>query len=327
MRGRNRHIRTVLVLTAHEDPTADAVIGELNRREANVVRMDTGDFPMQSQLAATISMKGLQGRLRAESIGVDLNTVRSIYYRRPTRFTFPESLSDADAVLAATEARFGFGGVLGALDTLWINHPTRVSIAEYKSIQLRIVTQRGLNIPRTLITNGKEAVNEFAQAVGGPVVCKMLSSLVLSEQGVPHMTYTTPIDASTIDPAALATTAHLIQEWVPKKFDARVTMVGRQAFTVAIHASSDLGYVDWRSDYGSLEYYKIDPPRRVMDAIVWFLQRLDLTFGAFDFVVTPENEWVMMECNPAGQWLWLQDEAGVEIAARIADRLISGGRR
>jgi hypothetical protein len=35
----------------------------------------------------------------------------------------------------------------------------------------------------------------------------------------------------------------------------------------------------------------------------------------------------MLECNPAGQWLWLQDEAGVEIAAGIADLLVSGGQR
>ncbi|MGH3753636.1 MAG: hypothetical protein ACRDRP_13230 [Pseudonocardiaceae bacterium] len=160
--------------------------------------------------------------------------------------------------------------------------------------------------------------------MGGPVACKMLSSLVLSECGVPHMTYTTPIDARAIDSAALATTAHLIQEWVPKKYEARVTMVGQRAFAVAIRAGSERGRVDWRSDYGSLEYCRIDPPPVVVAAAVRFLQRLELTFGAFDFVITPNDEWVMLECNPAGQWLWLQDEVGVEIAAGIAELLMCG---
>lgn len=319
--------RTVLVLTADEDSTADAVIGELNRRGASVARMDTGDFPIRSQLAATISATGMEGRLRANDVEVDLAAIGSIYYRRPTRFRFPDALSDADRVLAATEARLGFGGVLGALDALWINNPARVAIAEYKPIQLHIATRCGLHIPRTLITNDKATVIEFAEAVGGPVVCKMLSSLVLSEQGVPRMTYTTPIDTRTIDSAALATTTHLIQEWVPKQYDARVTMVGRQAFTVAIHASSDRGHVDWRSDYRSLTYRRIDPPNRVVAAAARFLRRLGLAFGAFDFVITSDGEWVMLECNPAGQWLWLQDEVGVEIAAGIADLLVSGGRR
>ncbi len=318
---------TVLVLTAHEDLTADAVIEELNRRGASVARIDTGDFPIQSRLAATISASGVKGQLNAGDVKVDLGSLESIYYRRPTRFTLPAGLSDADTILATTEARLGFGGVLGALDVLWINHPARVALAEYKPVQLKIAIRCGMRIPRTLITNDKVTLIEFAEVVGGPLVCKMLSSLVLSERGVPHMTYTTPIDARTIDSFALATTAHLIQEWVPKEYEARVTMVGERAFAVAIHASSDRGYVDWRSDYESLKYYVIDPPTEVVAAAAQFLQCLGLAFGAFDFVVTPEGEWVMLECNPAGQWLWLQHEVGVGIAGGIADFLVSGSRR
>ncbi|MGH3802347.1 MAG: hypothetical protein ACRDTD_19865, partial [Pseudonocardiaceae bacterium] len=180
---------------------------------------------------------------------------------------------------------------------------------------------------RTLVTNDKATVIDFADAVGGSVVCKMLSSLVLSEQGVPHIIYTTPIDARAIDSAALATTAHLIQEWVPKKYEARVTMVGQRAFAVAIRACSERSRVDWRSDYESLEYHRIDPPQIIAASAARFLQCLGLAFGAFDFIITPNDEWVMLECNPAGQWLWLQDEVGVEISAGIADLLICGRRR
>jgi len=49
-------------------------------------------------------------------------------------------------------------------------------------------------------------------------------------------------------------------------------------------------------------------------------------YGAFDFVVTPDGEWIMLECNPAGQWLWLQ-ETGVPIAATLADVLVEGLRQ
>ncbi|MFY9808727.1 MAG: ATP-grasp ribosomal peptide maturase [Pseudonocardiaceae bacterium] len=313
------------MLTAHEDRTTDAVISELNQRGASIARIDTGDFPIRSQLAATISATGVEGRLRAPDVEVGLSSVQSVYYRRPTRFRFSEGLSDADTLLAATEARLGFGGVLAALDVLWLNHPAQVAIAEYKPVQLRIATQCGMRIPRTLVTNDKSSAIQFAEAVGGTVICKMLSSLVLSENGVPHMTYTTPIDVGAIDPSAFATTTHLIQEWVPKKYEARVTMVDKRAFAVAIHAGSERSHIDWRSDYESLTYQKIDPPGEVVTAIAQFLRRLGLAFGAFDFVVTPNDEWVMLECNPAGQWLWLQEEVGVQIAAGIADLLVSGG--
>ncbi|MGH3813642.1 MAG: hypothetical protein ACRDUV_14515 [Pseudonocardiaceae bacterium] len=57
------------------------------------------------------------------------------------------------------------------------------------------------------------------------------------------------------------------------------------------------------------------------------MQHLGLAFGVFDFVITPNDDWVMLERNPAGQWLWSEDEVGVEIAAGIADLLVSSGRR
>ncbi|BFO21296.1 hypothetical protein SHKM778_76840 [Streptomyces sp. KM77-8] len=45
--------RPVLVCTAYEDPTADLVIAELNRRQVPVLRFDPGrDFPTAVALAA-----------------------------------------------------------------------------------------------------------------------------------------------------------------------------------------------------------------------------------------------------------------------------------
>ncbi len=47
-------------------------------------------------------------------------------------------------------------------------------------------------------------------------------------------------------------------------------------------------------------------------------------FGAFDFVVQPDGTWRVLECNPAGQWLWLEYQAGLPIAAALADLLAKG---
>jgi D-alanine-D-alanine ligase-like ATP-grasp enzyme len=38
------------------------------------------------------------------------------------------------------------------------------------------------------------------------------------------------------------------------------------------------------------------------------LQTLDLLYGAFDFIRTPNNEWYFLEVNPAGEWAWLEQE-------------------
>jgi hypothetical protein len=70
---------TILVLSAHEDRAADAVIGELQERAASFVRMDTGDFPIRSQLGATFSPDDFQGWLRSGDVRSDYG---SLEYRQ-----------------------------------------------------------------------------------------------------------------------------------------------------------------------------------------------------------------------------------------------------
>jgi hypothetical protein len=254
---------TVLVLSGLDDPTADAVVAELRRRSARVVRMDLGDFPIRLRLAASTSPDGWVGRLWADDTVVELAEVRSVYYRRPTRFALPEGLSDGDAAFAGAEARLGLGGVLAALGAHWVNEPSRIAVAEYKPLQLRVAAKAGLAVPRTLVTNDHTAAVDFAAAVARPVVCKTLSSLVLTDGGQPMITYTTVVDPAEIDPAALAATAHLLQEQVPKVFDVRATMVGQDCQAAAIYATSERGRADWRAAYDELRYARIDVPAQV----------------------------------------------------------------
>lgn len=318
---------TVLVLTAAQDPTADAVVAELDRRGARVTRLDTGDFPTRLRIAAHTDADGWTGHLCTEETRLDLSRVGSVYYRRPTRFRFPHGLSEGDVVFANAEARLGLGGVLASLDALWVNDPARIAVAEYKPLQLKAAVRAGLTAPRTLVTNDHAAAVEFAAEVGGPVVCKTFSSVMLADEDGLRMTFTTPVDPAVIDPVQLAVTAHLVQEWVPKAFEVRVTMVGCRPLAVAIHADSAHGMVDWRSDYAALRYKRIDVPSPVADGMVAYLDAFGLAFGAFDFVVTPTGEWIMLECNPAGQWLWLEHEVGAPIAAALADLLVDGAER
>ncbi|WP_018350926.1 ATP-grasp ribosomal peptide maturase [Longispora albida] len=317
---------TILVLTAHDDSTADAVVYALRKRAARVVCMDTGDFPRHLYLAASTGEAGWQGVLYGDDVTVNLGEIGSVYYRRPTKFVLPEGLSDGDAVFATVEARLGLGGVLASLDAVWVNHPHRVAAAEYKPLGLCTAIRCGLNVPKTLITSNYAQLAEWAAALGSPIVCKTLSSIVLTEGAEPLMTYTTRVDPAAVDPAQLAVTAHLFQAWVPKSYEVRVTMIGATPLSVAIHADSDRAHVDWRSDFGALRYELIDTPRHVTSQLTAYMATFGLTYCAFDFVVDPAGTWWFLEGNPMGQWGWLEDETGAPIAATLANLLMNGTR-
>ncbi|MGH3868409.1 MAG: ATP-grasp ribosomal peptide maturase [Pseudonocardiaceae bacterium] len=314
----------VLVITAPDDSTADAVEIELTKRACSVVRFDTGDFPTRIRMAVRNDSTRWRGQLVIGSDVVDLDAVKAVYYRRPSRFVLPEGLSAGDAAFAITEARLGFGGPFSSLPVLWVNHPAKVAMAEYKSVQLTTAAAVGLSVPRTLITNDVEALRAFAAEIDGQVVCKTFSSLMLSNGETVESVFTTIVDPLAVDARQFAVTAHLIQEWVPKACDARVTMVGPEPFAAAIHAASERARVDWRADYRALRYERIEPPPEVVDGARRYLTTFGLNYGAFDFVIEPSGAWRFLECNPNGQWLWLEHEAGLPIAAALAD-LLSGG--
>ena len=50
---------------------------------------------------------------------------------------------------------------------------------------------------------------------------------------------------------------------------------------------------------------------------------LDVRFSspALDMIVTPEGEYVSLELNPNGQWLWIEEELGFPLVATMADLL------
>lgn len=314
--------RTVLVLTGSEDPTAAAVISEITRRGVRVTRHDLGDFPARAWLSAIHDSSGWSGQIIGPDATTTLDEVVAVYYRRPSRFTFPPGMSDADRAYAEAEARLGIGGVLAALGCRWVNHPHHIARAEWKPLQLEIARQVGLATPLTLISNDPSDVAKFAELAGGPIVCKTLSSMVLADNGQHKITYTTLIDPHSIDHAAFAATAHLLQAWVPKAREVRATVVGEQVLAVAIEADSARARVDWRADYDALRYLPINVPAEVIVGMLNYLRAFELNYGGFDFVITPDEEWIMLECNPSAQWLWLHHTAGLPIPAALADLLI-----
>jgi hypothetical protein len=43
-----------------------------------------------------------------------------------------------------------------------------------------------------------------------------------------------------------------------------------------------------------------------------------LNFGCFDFIVDRNCNYIFLECNTNGQWMWLEEEAKLPISAAIA---------
>lgn len=314
--------RPVLVSTQHEDATADLVIAELNRRRVPVLRVDPGeDFPARAVLTARLGAAGWEGRLTVGDRAAELSAVRALYHRRPS--PYPTHRGAQAARFVAEESRRGLGGVLASLPRcLYLSHPQAVARAEYKPAQLVAAVREGFRVPDTLITN--DPVEAMAFCAEQAAVYKPLHAGAYAVEGEPAGIWTAPVDPGDLDDS-VGHSAHLFQARVPKVADVRAIVVGEQTFGARI--ISPPGVVDWRAAYQSLTYEPVTCPEEMRGALLRFLARFGLSFGAFDFAVTGDGAWWFLEVNPNGQWAWLEEAVGLPITCAIADLLESGASR
>lgn len=311
---------TVLVMSCPEDATAEMVVEQLRPYPVRVISFDTADFPMDAELVA-FPGSSRRGTLRTAQGTVDLDDVVGVLYRRPAQFRLPGSMVDEYRIFARVEARHGLGGVLTSIEARWVNHPSAIGDGNFKPRQLQAAAAVGMTVPRTMITNSPEVARKFACEIGQPVIYKVFEPPILPDQRV---IFTSVVDPNDLDDPAIRLTAHMFQEQVPKEFDARVTVIADKCFGVAIHASSEAAKVDFRADYDAVSYTPLTLPAELPGQLRAYLDGFGLAFGAFDFAVTAMGKYYFLECNPNGQWSWLQDETGLPMAEAFAEYLAEG---
>ncbi|MEU0844815.1 ATP-grasp ribosomal peptide maturase [Streptomyces sp. NPDC005962] len=316
--------RPVLIIAARDDWPTDKVVKTLTERGAEVFRMDTADFPQRLELAARIDQgQAWTGGLFTSTRALDLADVGSVYFRAPGAFSFPDGMSGPERRFAAAQARAGLGGILTAMDHCrWVSHPAAMARAEYKPVQLVTARECGLNVPPTLITNRADTVRAFAAEMSGPIVSKPIASPVFIEGDQLKAAYSRRLGEEDLaDLSGIDTTTHLFQAWVDKAHEVRLTAVGHRMFAAEVHAGSEAAHEDWRSDYGSLTYATTVCPPGIAEGVRRLLAKLNLQYGALDFVVSPDGTWTFLEVNPCGQWDWIAAATDLPIVEAIADEL------
>jgi len=315
---------TVLVLAPERDFTADRMVVALERRGTPVARVDTAWFPRHADIDARLRNGRWVGTLSAHGRTISLEGLRSVWYRNPSAFAFPAELSATERSWAMSESKLGLGGVLASLPVRWINHPSRNADAAYKPVQLVTAARCGLIVADTLVTTVHASVADFVD--GGETITKALGAASIIEDGGRKTTFTERVTGEDVaDLRGLAVAPHQFQRWIPKAHEARVIVVGEHIFAAGIHARTPETYLDYRNGYPDLSYRRLEPPDSVASGVLRYCTDLGLVYGAFDFVIRPDGEWVFLECNAGGQYGWIENAIAAPITDTIADQLAPGG--
>jgi ATP-grasp ribosomal peptide maturase len=319
--------RPVLVVAERLDAAADMVVDQLNQRAVPVIRFDAATFPQQLTLTAghASAEPGWTGVLDDGRRTARLEDVRAVYWRRPGRSAIADTVPEPYATWAQNQADAALINLLAALPGVrWINNPHHDRIAAHKPQQLTAATRCGLRVPRSLITNDPAAAQSFAQQINAPIICKpVLGGRLPVDEGRSLMVATHYVDPKDFDDS-IRTTAHYFQEAINKAYEVRLVAVGSEVFGGTLHTTSEQARTDWRTDYEHIEYGTTPVPDHVVYGVRRFLAHYGIVFGSFDFAVTPDDEWVFFENNPAGTWAWVENRTGLPIAAAHAEHLRGG---
>lgn len=266
------------------------------------------------------------------SQGADSGSVRRVYFRRWGSTTHARELTFPDSAhLDQAESLGACRRLIGNLppDLFPLGHPRAMDAAENKLRQLNAARRVGLDIPETIYSTDAGALAEFA-ARHESVAVKPLSQPgvnFLDESKPDGLLWCRAYPGAELARTIRATgrTQLYLQENIVKLRDLRILLLPRQVFACEIDTSSlPPGEPDWRRVTGALPHRMIglDAPfeRQLRD----FLREMGIVSGSFDFALTNNGRRVFFECNPNGQWLWVEKLAGAPIAEAVANELVAG---
>ena len=226
---------------------------------------------------------------------------------------------DADRAFARQEAVAAMGGALRLVAHRCVSPPDAIQSARWKVVQLNLAARLGLQVPTTLVTNSTAAIEQF-RATGRTVIKAVADARVRTADVERYGSTEELLATDDLDGAAIAPV--LVQRLIPKAADWRITMIGQRPFPVRM-LTTGMAPIDVRSvDPRQIRYEVGALPTATSQRLVRFMTVFGLRFAAFDFVEDHSGHLWFLECNPSGQWAWLEGPTGLNMTGALLDLLL-----
>lgn len=321
--------KRVLVVTRQFDPHADVVIAALEARGVEAFRVNSDDVLDSCSFAwdfkpgegRALTVEDRFGRTATLPDGVC-----AAFFRNPLPVAPHTDVVSTEAKeFSGREGDAFLECVLLSRDVRWVSEPHRVRAAEAKLPQLEVAHRAGLRTPRTFVTNSPDKALAFARAMNFDVAAKPLISATVERPDGVYELLTRRISRAELEEriSAVRLAPTVLQEYVPKATEVRVTIIGKDTFATEIDSQSVAdAAADWHAvDQRELPYKPVSLPDGLVGALRRFLAHFGLVFGAIDLIRTPAGDYVFLENNPSGGWYWLEMRTGQPMAASMATLL------
>lgn len=315
----------VLIFCCESDTHAEYVADQINKIGYKPILLHREEYSNYWTMSCSFKEKVIEAAITYKNEIIDINQIHSIYLRRDFTIESQDiegNFTESEKKYIAAQRSIHVNSCLKFLAEKIpiINHPEANYRCLSKILQLFVANKVGLKIPGSFIGGDVGLININ---LDNNICIKPLEGLHLKENDNTYAHYTQLLDD--VDLESLETLSYcpmILQDYIKKEYELRVTIVGKNVFACKIESQkSSLGNIDWRHhDWEHTPHYPTDIPKEISAKLIKMMSFLGITYGAIDMIFTGDD-YFFLEVNSMGQWLWIEDLTGLPISKSIAELL------
>lgn len=327
-------MKQILIITSKKDFHPTSVINLMEKQNIPFFRLNTEALMVDYEFSWVHNGNNAILTIKDKHNGkvLDERDILSVWYRRPMEpDEMPYQVDEQIDKHNKIEAKSFYIYLMYYLSDIYsIGNHRFDKYANSKMIQLKLASKLGMKTPCTCFSNTKNSIVGFADGYKDVILKPLHSYALWYSAKKTYSLYATKVESKqlhSVPEESFSQTVSFCENYIEKKYEVRVTIMGSHIFTCKIDSqiqSDETGKIDWRQGYDhNMRQEMITLPSKTEAFCRNYLRTLNLNFGCFDFIVTPEDEYVFLECNPNGQWGWIEDDLGVPMSEAIIDCLLN----
>jgi glutathione synthase/RimK-type ligase-like ATP-grasp enzyme len=306
----------VIIVTAPADIDAISIEIRLRSKGVDAHRVFFSELGHTQSLSYTLPQEGLSlTTAEKKQLYIEPDIV---WMRRPRPPNPADNLDAQDAAVVHAENVNAAHAILHSLShkVRFINNMTGRDQARSKMLQLKLAQGLNIKIPETLVTNIKKDILDFMERDTTPVVMKTFSPIRYYEGDSIKPVYATQISPEDLaDEPEILDQVSIFQKRVPKAYEIRALFLGGHVVAVKLDTQAhELGEIDSRRAMtveNELAGHQVELPQSVKAACINLMRKMDIVTASFDFIVTPDDDYIFLEFNETGQCIFLEQYENV----------------
>jgi glutathione synthase/RimK-type ligase-like ATP-grasp enzyme len=298
----------ILVLGNSQEAHAFAIHKALTEAGATADYLDTSCFPTSLKISWEPKTQ-IGSLILPQGRKLEIAEIHSVFWRSFSGVHVPSLNDSHQHYIASNDSMSTLRSFMQACPARWVNSWEAYQLHKEKPIQLSMVNNIGVSIPRTLVSNDPEQIINFTDSLDKAIFKPVYGG-----------TYTKLVTAEHLDPKRLNLALRIspvkIQEYIAGT-NIRTYVIGDSIYAAEIRTSQ----LDFRLDEES-ELIPLTLPYAVQKQCLDIAKVLRLEWTAIDWRLKPNGEYVFLEANPSPMFLHFEKITGFPITQQLVKLLM-----